>query len=59
MSLTRDAIKNAVKAVVDAGVKVRRVELGPDGKIIVVAGEPPKDSPQDVPSAPADWSDAK
>jgi hypothetical protein len=32
--------KRLVKAVVDAGVPVARVELGADGKITVIAGEP-------------------
>jgi hypothetical protein len=29
----------AVKAVVDAGVKVARVEVGKDGKVVVIAGD--------------------
>jgi hypothetical protein len=33
-------VRAAVKAVVDAGVQVARVEVGSDGKIIVVTGEP-------------------
>jgi len=57
-TFTLTSIKNAVKAVVAAGVKVRRVEVG-DGKIIVVAGEPLAEGGDVAPSAPADWSDAK
>jgi hypothetical protein len=56
-TFTLTAIRNAVKAVVDAGVKVRRVEVEP-GKIIVLAGEPPSEA-RDEPPVPADWEDAK
>jgi integrase len=34
-------VRRVVKAVVGAGVPVQRVEVSPDGKISVVAGEPP------------------
>jgi hypothetical protein len=49
--------KRLVKAVVDAGVPVQRVEVGPDGKITVVAGEPPGPN-GGGPQAPAGWEDA-
>jgi hypothetical protein len=53
--------KRLVKAALDAGLPVQRVELGADGKIVVVAGEPPNTvGPNDGgPKAPVDWSDAK
>ena len=54
-TFTRTDVKNAVKAVVESGVRVRRVEFGPDGKITVVAGDPDLGGV----GTPADWSDAK
>ncbi len=38
--VTQTEIKAAVKAVVDAGVEVTRVEVDKDGKIVVFAGKP-------------------
>ncbi|MFZ2080147.1 MAG: hypothetical protein WAV38_26570 [Xanthobacteraceae bacterium] len=39
-SVTQAAVKRTVKAVLDAGVEVARVEVGKDGKIVVIAGKP-------------------
>jgi hypothetical protein len=39
-TVTQAKIKHAVKAVLDAGVEVARVEVDKDGKIIVFAGKP-------------------
>jgi hypothetical protein len=36
-------VTRAVKAVVAAGVGVVRVEINPDGKIVIVAGSPVRD----------------
>jgi hypothetical protein len=49
--------KRLVKAVLDAGAPVQRVELT-DGKITVVVGEPPGPN-GGGPQSPADWGDAK
>ena len=37
--ITQTEIKQAVKAVVDAGVEVARVEVNKDGRIVVFAGK--------------------
>jgi hypothetical protein len=37
-SVTQAAVKRTVKAVLDAGVGVVRVEVDKDGKIVVIAG---------------------
>jgi hypothetical protein len=50
-------VKRVLKAAKDAGVPVQRVEVGPDGKITVVAGEPPGPN-GGGPQAPAGWEDA-
>ncbi len=39
-TVTQTEIKRTVKAVVDAGVEVARVEVEKDGRIIVIAGKP-------------------
>jgi hypothetical protein len=39
-NVTLTEIKHAVKAVVDAGVEVGRVEIDKSGKIVVFAGKP-------------------
>jgi hypothetical protein len=39
-TITQTEIKAAVKAVVDAGVEVGRVEVDKSGKIVVFAGKP-------------------
>jgi hypothetical protein len=48
-------VTKAVKAVVAAGIEVARVEVGPDGRIVVVAGKtdldlsaPDRENPEDV-----------
>ena len=40
-------VTRAVRAVVAAGVQVQRVEIGKDGKIVVVTGKPTAEAPQD------------
>lgn len=39
-AFTRSAVQSAVKAVLGAGLPVQRVEVGQDGKIVVIAGAP-------------------
>ncbi|MDH3668824.1 MAG: hypothetical protein OEN23_18020 [Paracoccaceae bacterium] len=38
-AVTREAIKRAVKGVCEAGLPVKRVEVTPDGKVIVISDE--------------------
>ena len=38
--ITQADVKRTVKAVLDAGVGVARVEVDKDGKIVVIAGKP-------------------
>jgi hypothetical protein len=38
--VTQTEIKRTVKAVLDAGVEIARVEVDKDGRIIVIAGRP-------------------
>jgi len=39
----RPSVKRIVKAALDAGLEVARVEVGADGRIVVVAGKPGND----------------
>jgi hypothetical protein len=48
-------VTKAVKAVIAAGIEVARVEVGPDGRIVVVTGKtdldlraPDRETPEDV-----------
>lgn len=40
LTFKQQDVTRAVRAVVAAGVEVARVEVGKDGKIVVVAGRP-------------------
>jgi hypothetical protein len=39
-AVTQTDIKRAVKAVLDAGIEVARVEVDKDGRIVIIAGKP-------------------
>jgi len=45
----------AARAAIAAGLSVQRIEIGPDGKIIVVTGKPA----DTVETAPNEWDQAK
>ena len=46
----------AIKTVQKRGLSVARVEIDPDGRIIIVAGEP---TSTHTPEVVDDWSDAR
>jgi hypothetical protein len=49
-------LKMAIRTVQQSGLNVARVEIGPDGRIIIVAGEP---TSTHTPIVADDWEDAR
>jgi hypothetical protein len=39
-------VRRAIKAALSAGIKISRIEIGRDGRIVVVPGEPTKEECQ-------------
>jgi hypothetical protein len=52
-------LTRVVKAVEAAGVSVQRVEVGKDGRIVVITGKPQPTSLDHQWGGPNDWADAK
>jgi hypothetical protein len=53
----RDVTK-AVKAIVAAGVQIERVEVGKDGKIVIVTAKPTESIVKDGPDYHNEWDAA-
>jgi hypothetical protein len=51
--------KRLMRAAMDAGVGVKRIELGPDGKLVIVVDETAPSGGGAPATAPAAWDDAK
>ena len=50
-------VKRAARAVLAMGLDIARIEIGQDGRIVVVPGEPPKDGvvPEAEPTPLEQW----
>ncbi|HEY8947382.1 MAG TPA: hypothetical protein VIM56_00715 [Rhizomicrobium sp.] len=51
-AFTQADLRRAVKGVKDAGVPLQRVEISPDGRIVIVAADVPA---KDHTSEPNEW----
>lgn len=50
-------VTRALKATVAAGIEVQRIEIGKDGKIVILAG-PPAEAPEKEAATPNEWDGA-
>ena len=56
LTFRQQDVTRAIKAVIAAGIKVARVEIGKDGRIVVVSGQPTETAGADK-ALPNEWDD--
>ena len=53
-SFRESDVRRAIRAARSSGIEVGRIEIGRDGRIVVVPGEPPEDGATQTRAASAD-----